>query len=125
MPEEPHEFFKSREDPMPTDAFHGAAFQVFYDADGHVEYIELSASDEIEPLFGGRPVLTMPADGVVESIARQTPFDDTDPDLGYSYVFPALDLALWRPTLPEHDEDEEGRTFSTIGVGRPGYFARP
>jgi hypothetical protein len=40
------------------------------------------------------------------------------------YVFLALDLALWRPTLPEGTHDPEGRTFNTVGVGVRGYFAR-
>lgn len=122
MDHAPEEFFKSPEDVVPTDAFHDAAFQVFYDRSRRVAYIELSPAEDFEVRFDGLPVLTLPADEVVGHVLQHAPFDERDPELGYSYVFRTLDLALWRPVLPESATDEEGRTFLTVGIGRPGYF---
>ena len=61
-----------------------------------------------------------PAEAVT-TVAAHAPFDPDDPELGHSYVFKALDLSLWRPV---DDEDEpEGRTFMTVGIGRRGYYS--
>ena len=73
--------------------------------------------------YRGTDVFAQPAARLVELVAQDGPYDPDDPELGYSYIFPHLELALWRPVLPEGEEDPEGRYFSTIGVGRPGYFS--
>ncbi len=122
MPGTPSPFSKDGA-AVSTDAFHESAFQVFYDADDRVEYIELSASDRMTALLDGEEVLVVPAEQVVENLAHRTPFDESDPELGYSYVFLELELAFWRPTLPEDENGDDGRTFATVGVGRPGYFS--
>ena len=54
---------------------------------------------------------------------RHAAFDDSHPELGYSYVYPALETALWRPVIPESEDDAEGLTFETVGVGARGYFS--
>lgn len=98
------------------------SFQVFYDAFEHVEYIELSKAPDIEPVLEGVAVLSVPADVAVAHVERLATFDPSDADLPYGYEFPALDLALWRPTVPQHQHDPDGRTFSTVGIGVSGYF---
>ena len=120
---EAREFMKDQSDTVPTDAFHASSFQVFYDASERVEYIELSKSEEVEPIVFGEKILQLRADDAVELVERHAAFDESHPELGYSYVFPALELALWRPVIPESEDDEEGRTFSTAGVGVSGYFS--
>ena len=99
------------------DLFLDNAFQVFYDSGGRVEYIELSYSDTFIAEFDGVAVLQVAAEDAVEAVATRAPLDQGDPELGWSFVFPELDLALWRPTR----EDE---SFSTVGVGVEGYFSR-
>jgi hypothetical protein len=49
-------------------------------------------------------------------------YDPTEPELGHAYIFPDLDLSLWRPVLPESPEDLEAREFSTIGFGMAGDY---
>jgi hypothetical protein len=124
MGEPPHVFRKTLDSAVTTDAWHRNSFQVFYDPAERVEYVELAKGPEVEPVLDGVPVLRVPADEAVGHIVRVAAFDESDPELPYSYVFQALDLALWRPTLPEDEHDREGRTFSTVGVGVRGYFAR-
>ena len=121
--QEAREFLKGPGDEVTTDAFHASSFQVFYDASERVEYIELSKSPEVEPIVFGEKILQITADDAVELVQRHAAFDESNPELGYSYVFPALELALWRPVVPESEDDEEGRTFSTVGVGVSGYFS--
>ena len=65
-------------------------------------------------------VFTTVAEQVVQHITQQASFDADDPELGYSYIFPALDLSLWRPDLPE--DNPGSQYFATIGIGKAGYY---
>jgi len=104
-----------------VDAYHSSAFQVFFDGSDRVEFVELSRSDEIEARYDGVPVLALPAWEAIEYMTTKAPFNPDDPELGFSYEFPSLETAIWRPE--DDDEEPEGRTFMTIGVGRLGYFS--
>ena len=115
--------FQKGSSPILTDAYHDAAFQVFFDADDKVEYIELSSHGPFVVTFKAVLVFELPAEDLVAFIAKDTPFDPDDWELGYSYIFPELELSLWRPTLPESDQDEDSRYFRTIGIGRRGYYS--
>jgi hypothetical protein len=109
-----------------TDAFHESGFQVFYGGTAPVaEYIELSRDSGFRALYCGVDVFATPADELVSRVARDAAFDPDDPELGHAYVFPTLDLSLWRPVTPEETPDDpEGREFSTIGIGTRGYYGK-
>ena len=67
----------------------------------------------------------MNADDAVAHIQSIAPYDANDPELGYSYVFPGLQLSLWRPVIPDAEQnadDTTGRRFEAVGVGGEGYF---
>ena len=72
-----------------------------------------------KPLFRGLgqfdDPFEMPADELVAFITRLAAFDSSDFELGYSYIFPNLELSVWRP-------DKEQPYFSTIGIGCRGYY---
>lgn len=104
-------------------AFHQGAFRVGFDGVGTVESVELAAAGTLTAVLFEDAVLELPAEHVVERIARLAPFDHTAVDLGYRFVYPALALVFWRPVLPQAGDDA-GRTFSTVTLGRPGSFAR-
>ena len=100
-----------------TDAWHDNGFQVFYGGlEPSVEFIEVSADRSYVVKYNGLDVFATPADELVKIVAADAPFDEADPELGYSYVFPRLELALWRPT-------RERPYFATIAVGIAGYFS--
>ena len=123
MPGPCESFLKGLNSEHETDAFHDSGFQVFYGGEGPVvEYIELSREAGFRVLYRGVDVFATPADQVVAHVSGDAAFDPTDPELGYAYIVPDLDLSLWRPVLPETPEDPEGREFSTIGVGVAGYY---
>jgi len=106
-----------------VDAFYNNALQVFYAADCPMaEFVEVSLGSELEPWLDGLDLSRVPADEVVASLSKAATVDDRDPELGLSYVFPALGISLWRRTLPESAADLEGRYFDTVGVGAAGYF---
>jgi hypothetical protein len=113
-------FYKVPTSRYPTDAWFENGFQVFYGGDQPaVEYIELSHGSGFEAVVFGIPVFATTVPVLVGDIGRRAKLDDTDPELGYSYIFPSLELAFWRPD----DDDEETPCFYTVGIGVPGYFS--
>ncbi|WP_257998600.1 hypothetical protein [Xanthomonas arboricola] len=104
----------------PTDAWLHNGFQVFYGGiEPSVEFIELSSSSGFEVLCLGQYVFSTPASKLVEQFQAVTSFDPFDKELGYSYIFPAIELAMWRPDM----EEPQGKYFSTVGIGCVGYFS--
>jgi hypothetical protein len=123
MPGPYESFLKGLNPKHKTDAFHNCGFQVFYGGElPVVEYIELSRESGFRVVYRGVDVFTTPAEQLVAYISGDATFDSTDPELGYAYILPDLDITLWRPVLPESPENPTGREFSTIGVGVIGYY---
>jgi hypothetical protein len=123
MPQEPTVFRKTPDSRHETDAFCANAFQVFYGGERPtVEYIELSSDPALRVTYRDLDVFATPAQEVIAYVSRASEFDLSDPEIPYSYVFRSLQLSLWRPTAPSADEPGEGRYFSTIGIGRKGYY---
>lgn len=105
------------------DAFHQCAFQVFYTGEqATVEFIELSRDGDFRAFYRELDVFSTPADEVVAFISRDARYDEAAREFPYSYIFRGLQLSLWRPVVPESNMENQGRYFSTIGVGRKGYF---
>jgi hypothetical protein len=109
-------FHKTQSSAHPTDAWHAGAFQVFYGgAAPTVEYIELSRDADFSVLIMGRSAFDTLAAELVSLIETVTVSAKSDPEHGSSYIFPELDLSLWRPSLAD-------QRFATIGIGRSGYY---
>jgi hypothetical protein len=123
---EPHREGSQADGP---DAFFESAFQVSYDGDGRAEYIEIYRDGPFTTLYGGVDVFATGAEELVRLVAQDGPFDPDNPEHGFSYVFPSLELSLWRRCIPEeHGEEcleDTGGGFETIGVGKRGYYSNP
>jgi hypothetical protein len=114
-------FMKTSSSRWPTDAWFESTFQVFYSgAAPTVTFIELSRNREHQVQLFGHSVFSVEVDRLVSALESHAAFDRSDPELGFSYVFPALELSLWRPTM-DHPEDQ---FFRTVGIGTPGYYTR-
>ena len=97
---------------------------VAFDAEDTVEFIELSQFSDheaVEPRVDGVPVLKLPAQEAVAFMEGKAPFDPDDEELGFTFMFPSLQLCLWRPS--DDEETVGGKTFATIAVARPGYWS--
>jgi hypothetical protein len=95
---------------------------VSFSADDCVEFVEMARSEKFIATYRGVNLHEMPADDAVNFICQDAAFDKNAPEPGYSYVFPALQISLWRGTLPESPDDEDGAHFEAIGLGKSGYF---
>lgn len=111
--------YKAPNSRYPTDAWFGSDFQVFYEGnEPTVAFIELSSGPNLEVVLFGLPVFSTSVPALIPEIGRLAELDSTDPELGYSYTFPNLELAFWRPD----NDDEETPYFATVGMGRAGYY---
>jgi hypothetical protein len=71
-------------------------------------------------IIAGLSVFDTPAEEVVAHVSKLAPFDPNDRELGYTYIFPDLELSLWRPVK----SGEEARVFHSLGIGARGYFSK-
>ncbi|HEX9961098.1 MAG TPA: hypothetical protein VGB00_09210 [Pyrinomonadaceae bacterium] len=107
-----------------ADCYYNYSLQVFFDGTGKLEFIEISRDEDIEAVFRGRNVFKIPANDLIEEICQSFQLDVNDDELGYCFTFPDIELSFWRPVIPEDENDEDGKYFSTVGIGRKGYFIR-
>lgn len=105
-----------------VDNYHDGGMQVFYDKHDKVEFIELLRGSGFTAVTHGVDVFSHSAKEVLDVITEVSEYNQDDLEVGYSYVFPDLELSLWRPNIPE-DGEEEGKYFSTIGIGVQGYYS--
>lgn len=104
----------------PTDVWFNDCLRIFYGGEQPTtEYIEVSAGPGVEVRCLGYSVFSTPAQELVKLLEGHAALDPSDSELGHSYVFPALELSFWRPTLKE----PECKYFSTIGIGIRGYYS--
>jgi hypothetical protein len=113
-------FYKTPDSKYPTDAWFENRLQVFYEGgEPTVVFIELSGGGDVEAVLFGLPVFATAVQVLLHEVGCRAKLDETDPELGYSYIFPALELAFWRP----YNNNREAPHFSTVGAGLSGYFS--
>ncbi len=101
-------------------------FMVDFDQEDRVEFIELAKSENFRGVFEGKCLHELPADDAVAVVSRFGTYDETVRDLGYSYIFPDLQLSLWRGTIADPDQpddDHQGRCFEAVGIAVDDYFS--
>ena len=99
-----------------------SCLMVDFDEAGIVEFIEMARSKKYVAVFHGHNLHGISANEAVELISRYDKLQENDTESGYSYIFPQLQLSLWRGTMPEDESDEDGKYFQAVGVARDGYF---
>lgn len=103
-----------------------SSLSVELDEDARVLFVEVSHDQELgwQALYDGRDLLTVPADDVLPLLHREQARYEED---GHSLTCPT-GLALWRPFLPEDDDDateddhHTGRCWVTVAVAAAGYW---
>jgi hypothetical protein len=91
------------------------------DSNGRVRAIEVyRLTWGVDVLFRGISIFAVPADEIVRLLSRIDVLEIQDD--GLRVLAPNLLLSLWRGTLPDGPEDEDGRYFEAILVAAPGYY---
>lgn len=100
----------------------GLSIFVYFDPEDFVEAIEFGRPRSGEDVISYRDVDIFGTEAD-ELIQRLSEYDRIEvSEQGRSVTAPDVLLALWRPVLPEHPEDEDGRYFESVLIARPGYY---
>jgi hypothetical protein len=103
-----------------------SGFMADFNDEDQVEFIELAKSEEFRATFEGKSLHDLPADEAVAFVSQFGTYDANHRELGYSYIFPNLQMSLWRATTAEPDQpdgDHQGRHFEAVGIAVDGYFS--
>lgn len=101
----------------------GLSIALHGDRDGNVVAVEVYRSDVDSVQFAGTDVFRTPADEVMALLESRTPLRLEED--GQTVIAPELSMSLWRSTLPESPDDEEGKYFESVLVATVGYFTLP
>jgi hypothetical protein len=118
--------------PLPAkDGYWENSLQVLYDDNNCVNFIEFHGRGaQVKVFLEGIDIFQTPAPQLIADIQKKRgiSFDESDPEIPYSYTFPDIDLAFWRQVIPELDEEkqpipdsDEGKYFWTVAIGAKGY----
>ncbi|MFW6029706.1 MAG: hypothetical protein ACOCRO_05570 [Halanaerobiales bacterium] len=99
-----------------VDLYHSGCFQIYYNSNSQVKYIELSEDikNEFEVVYKEKNVFKTKVKDLITYIEKEVKYDREDPEVGCSYIFPEIDMSLWRPVIDEEVYD----CFESIGVGK-------
>lgn len=92
-----------------------------FDGQGLTQAVQVSGSGAFEGFgadFEGINLLATPASEVIALLMTLGTLGGDE--LGFRIVAPTLGLALARPTVPEDDDDEDGRYFTSVLTAYPG-----
>jgi len=103
---------------------HYSGFCVHLNLDGKVEFIAASLDEDYSVTFLGLDLLRAEASKIIELVSTQYKHDENDFELGYSYVYPDIQVSFYRPTVPENENDNDGKYFQVACVAEPGYWDR-
>ncbi|MGV2873825.1 hypothetical protein [Colwellia sp. E150_009] len=97
-------------------------FCIHLNAKGKAEFIAASFDKNYAVTFLGMDLLREKALVLIENISKTYEYDDNDFELGYSYIYQDIQLGFYRPTMPENEEDTEGKYFQVASVAEQGYW---
>jgi hypothetical protein len=104
------------------DYFYENGLAIEYSAEGKGVFIQVSKDSGLNPVYKDKSIFGTKARDLVHYISLYADYDPDDEELGYSFIFPDLELSLWRPVIPVSDDDTDGQFFETIGIGQKGYW---
>lgn len=102
----------------------GMSISLAPDNCGAVKAAEVYRPDgDVRVLYGDIDLFNRPAAEVIRLLAATA--EVRVEDEGLWVVAPDLLLSLSRDTLPDDDEDEDGRYFGAVLIAAPGYYDQP
>ena len=110
-----------------TDYYENPYFSIHYDQNNFVEYIEVSNlnSNQYKLILENIDIFNTEAIELIKKLKIKLGinYDESDPEIPYSFIFPDIELSFWRPIIPENEFDSEGKYFETVGIGIKGYYS--
>lgn len=124
------EFNKTEDLNNSTDAYLDNSFQIFYDSNNKVDFIEVSYNPKsFNLVYKDINLFETEAKSLVEILSKETSYINNHPEIPYGYLFKEYKLILWRPRIEtdytEHETQDElrkGKYFMVIGIGSEKYL---
>lgn len=103
----------------------GLFIGVYFDAQDRVDAVEFGRPYDTDDavVHDALNVFTTPAADLITQLRRHTTVHEEEN--GHTFTAPELLLCLWRSTIPEDPDDQDGRFFDAVLTARPGYYDRP
>lgn len=121
---EPSEFHRNDEAraSLVLERASGLSIFVYFDPNDFVEAIEFGRPPGGEDVvsYRGFDIFGTSADELIQRLSVHDRIEVSEH--GRSVTAPDLLLAMWRPVLPEHPADQDGRYFESVLMARPGYY---
>ncbi len=114
----PREEATDDDDDGSRDAYYEGTLTVAYDAEDRVASIELSVGGEVRPLYRDIDLFDVPATKAVSALEKDGPYDPDAPEMPFTYIFPALELAL------ERSDEADDATFERLTMGGEGFYSQ-
>lgn len=135
-------YFSFTRNAVNIDAYYSSCFQINYDKNYVVEFIEMAngIAGHFQVVFEEVDVFKTKAEALVAYVEKFAGYDkdSAESKSGYSYIFKDIGLSLWRPRVfkeeflqeswfqelkQEIKEDEmKYWYFEAVGLGRKGYW---
>jgi hypothetical protein len=99
----------------------GMSISASPDGTGRIQAIEVHRPEFGDTVkYEGRDVFLTPAEELISWLAERLGAEVHEE--GRALILPEQSLVFWRPTLPENDQDSDGRYFQTVTLAKAGYF---
>ena len=108
-----------------TDYFRNNNLQIFYDENNTVEFIQLSLQNSsLQISIFDFNLNEASAEETIHFLTTEMKlrYNEQGDELPYTFDFITEDLSFWREAIPEHEEDEEGKYFDAVSIGKVGYL---
>lgn len=108
-----------------TDYYFDNSLQISYDENDTVEFIEIACKNSnLQISLYGVNINKICAAEIISFLTQKKKlvYDKNNIELPYSYDFISKNLSFWRQVVPEHENDEDGRYFDSVAIGRSGYL---
>lgn len=94
-------------------------------------YVEISYNFPIDVIFDSYKIFWLKSAFLIEVFSKKHILDKDSPELWYWYVFTDIELAFWRPTKPDDNQNnfwesdyEKWIYFSKAWIWMKGYFSK-
>ena len=114
----PREEAPDDDDDGSKDSYYDGSLRIAYDAEDRVASIELSAGGDLRPMYRDIDLFESPVTKAVSALEKDGPFDPDAPEMPFTFVFPALELAL------ERSDEADDATFERLTLGGEGFYSQ-
>ncbi len=85
-----------------------------------VVFIQIDRGSKFNVCLRQHDIFSTPVEELLEFICDITNYDEDDPELGTSFIFPEIGVSFWRQVIPSESEPDLGRFHHAGSIGHQG-----